>query len=244
MRLFVVCRLEIKNGAALKIVHGWVEKLELKTRAGIRALTCKDLGFEILSDKNKGVNVHSDADVRILVEMILNRPHARHGYYPFHLFYASCISDGHTTPNGCWLPDNLNGAFASTRCLNKDSDDEVFEHIDTWYEESELPYTDALSTQNNDNFTKKPTACHHPFLCEHAELKADKKSNHPPHSHICTRLTHLQMAPKMVNSRQLVLQNYARRQGILPTSNLVTIQSKFPFSVPTGTAQIELAKKL
>lgn len=161
----------------------------------------------------------SGADIELMCELILSRPYkSKFGKYPAKLFYALFVSCGKlSVASKCWLPHTMRGAYSDFSSMY---DDRLPKGpMDTsfvWYPNSEIPYKDATSVDRFNASTRRPTSCHHPFLCEISESGTDKAS-HWPHSHICVRLSHLVMAPKNVNSRHLVLQNAARAENVTET---------------------------
>lgn len=200
----------VADSSALRIVAQWHKYLK---KRDISKLNCKMLPFDV---KSAG-RVPQD-DVTIICDMVLNQPAAKKCNYPAYLFYANFIDSGRTTASGCWLPDNEIGAFAHVRCISESvyefASDQVMPVDYLWYARSEVAFIDAVSVNcYNEGARSIPTACHHPFLCEISESHEDKQK-HSPHSHTCTRISHLVMAPKLVNSRHLTLNIAASEEGV------------------------------
>lgn len=140
------------------------------------------------------------------------------------MFYVQFVGAGEKKPTGCWLPATETGAYKYARCRNDASNSflplsPTVEINDNkiWFEHSEIPYKDNWSVRSYNEGIKLSnmivTACHHPFLCELVETSVEKEDKDP--SHTCVRLSHLEMAPKLVNGRHLILQN--RGQEVIKT---------------------------
>ena len=216
---------------ATKTVRSWVKKLR---NCSLDRLPTANLIFPVDLATQTGAERCSKNDIKLLCTAVIKKPHAQSNYYPASIFFAQFIDRGRKTTSGCWLPNHLVSAYEAARCLNNDanyflpmSPTLTVSLNKTWFAYSEIPYSDADSAMHYNSqlhlarTDMKVTACHHPFLCELSETKAEKGRH--KHSHICVRLSHLEMAPKRVNSHHLKIQNAARKRAI---NNVSTVAAR------------------
>lgn len=198
---------EYNNLIHVDVIDNWINCLKTNNATEISNY-CNNLDFNIALNVNTRASLK---DQQLICDMILNTPYAQKNYYPSYIFYATFVDSGRNVPSGCWLPENLLSAYAHCRCMNNYQDDlpPHRSNNDLWFKDSSIPFVDTKSSEITQNDRKIPTACHHPFLCEVSESKEDKKSH--KHSHICSLLSHLEMAPKNVNVRHTKLQTLVRK---------------------------------
>lgn len=238
-----------------KAVVGWVSAFEAArsaTETQVKRDTLKGIfkHFPLKVPEICGIDCLNGADISRLCNAVLvcfsnvfsRLSHPSKGCmkvaniaeHPWDFVYALCFGKPWSEilpKSGCWLPKKHFKLYSKARHI----DECKWKTWSLWFADSEIPlqYEEGLTDNTqNGRAIRYTTACHHPVLCEVAQSKAEKKDlvKRTGVSHICVRLSHLQMGSIKHNkfheiSLQMCLRQHSSAEQMVPHERVRYLKS-------------------